>query len=118
MNILAAVIVGIVANVVFTAVLLMAPKMGLPKMGPDRHAEHHVRRRSSRARLDLHLMMGVVFGLVYGLLLVARSRCANLAVGPGLRRRALAHRGHDHGYDPDDACWHSLGGSGKHRASG
>ena len=32
MNILAAVIVGIVANVVFTAVLLMAPKMGLPKM--------------------------------------------------------------------------------------
>src|SRR3989304_10410113 len=66
MNIFNAVIAGIVATIVFTAVLMMAPKMGMPKMDIVSLLGSMFSAKSNPVLgWILHLMMGVVFALVY-----------------------------------------------------
>jgi hypothetical protein len=69
MNILNAIVAGIVATVVFSAVLLMAPKMGMPKMDIVSLLGSMFSARSNQALgWMMHLMMGIVFALLYAFL--------------------------------------------------
>jgi len=69
MNILNAVIAGLVATVVFTMVLMMAPKMGMPKMDIVSLLGSMFSAKSNLALgWMMHLMMGVVFALIYAFL--------------------------------------------------
>lgn len=69
MNILNAVIAGLVSTVVFTVILTMAPKMGMPKMDIVSLLGSMF---SAKTNLVLgwmmHLMMGVIFALIYAFL--------------------------------------------------
>ncbi len=66
MNVLGAILAGILATLVFSAVLMIAPKMGMPKMDI---VEMLGSMFSARTNLVLgwmaHLMMGVIFALIY-----------------------------------------------------
>jgi uncharacterized membrane protein YagU involved in acid resistance len=69
MNILNAVIAGIVATLVFTAVLVMAPKMGMPKMDIINLLGSMFSAKSNPVLgWMLHLIMGIVFALSYAFL--------------------------------------------------
>lgn len=69
MNILNAVIAGIVATLVFTTVLVMAPKMGMPKMDIVSLLGSMFSARSNPVLgWMMHLMMGIVFALIYAFL--------------------------------------------------
>lgn len=69
MNILNAVVAGIVGTVVFTAVLMMAPKMGMPKMDiVDLLGSMFSAKSNPVLGWMMHLMMGVVFALIYAFL--------------------------------------------------
>lgn len=69
MNILNAIVAGIVATVAFSAVLLMAPRMGMPKMDIVSFLGSMFSAKPNQALgWMMHLMMGVMFGLVYAFL--------------------------------------------------
>jgi hypothetical protein len=69
MNILNAVIAGVVASLVFSMVLAMAPKMGMPKMDIVSLLGSMFSAESNQALgWIMHLMMGVVFALIYAFL--------------------------------------------------
>ena len=68
MNILSAVIAGIVATLIFTAVLMMAPKMGMPKMDIVGLLGSMFGKENQALGWMMHLMMGVVFALIYAFL--------------------------------------------------
>lgn len=69
MNVPSAVVSGLVATLVFTMILTMAPKMGMPKMDIVSLLGSMF---SAKTNLVLgwmmHLMMGVVFALIYAFL--------------------------------------------------
>ncbi|MDP1715784.1 MAG: hypothetical protein Q8L41_13675 [Anaerolineales bacterium] len=69
MNILNAVIAGIVATVVFTMILMMAPKMGMPKMDIVGLLGSMFSAKSNPVLgWMIHLMMGMIFALIYAFL--------------------------------------------------
>jgi len=69
MNILSAVIAGILGTIVFTAILMMAPKMGMPKMDIVSLLGSMFSVKSNPVLgWMMHLMMGVVFALIYAFL--------------------------------------------------
>jgi hypothetical protein len=69
MNILNSVIAGIIATIVFTTVLMMAPKMGMPKMDIVSLLGSMFSAKTNLALgWMMHLMMGVVFALIYAFL--------------------------------------------------
>ena len=68
MNILAAAIAGLIATIVFTMVLFMAPRMGMPKMDIVALLSSMFGKANPPLGWGLHLMMGVVFGLIYAFL--------------------------------------------------
>jgi hypothetical protein len=68
MNILAAVVAGLMATIVFTMVLVMAPRMGMPKMDIVAMLSTMFGKANRPLGWSLHLMMGVVFVLVYAFL--------------------------------------------------
>ena len=69
MNILNAVIAGVTASLVFSFVLAMAPKMGIPKMDiVDLLGSMFSARTNQALGWTMHLMMGIVFALIYALL--------------------------------------------------
>jgi hypothetical protein len=68
MNILNAVIAGVVATLVFTMVLMMAPKMGMPKMDIVSLLGSMFGKPNQALGWMMHLMMGVVFTLIYAFL--------------------------------------------------
>jgi hypothetical protein len=69
MNIIGAIIAGIVGTIVITMVMEMAPKMGMPKMDMVGMLGAMFSPQSNRTLgLVIHLMMGVVFAIVYALL--------------------------------------------------
>ena len=68
MNILNAVIAGLVATVVFTMILMMAPKMGLPKMDIVSLLGSMFGKPNQALGWMMHLMMGVVFAVIYAFL--------------------------------------------------
>ncbi len=66
MNILSAAIAGFVATIVFTMILMMAPKMRMPKMDIVSLLGSMFSAKSNPVLgWTIHLMMGVVFALVY-----------------------------------------------------
>jgi len=69
MNILSAVIAGIVASLVFSIVLAMAPCMGMPKMDiVDLLGSMFSGKSSPVLGWMMHLMMGIVFAVIYAFL--------------------------------------------------
>ena len=69
MNILSAVISGIVASLVFSIVLTMAPRMRLPKMDiVDLLGSMFSGKSNPVLGWMMHLMMGMVFALIYAFL--------------------------------------------------
>ena len=72
MNIIGAIVAGLVGTIIISMVMMMAPKMGLPKMAiwemlgamfsPDGNVA---------LGWAMHLMMGIVFGLIYAALWAA-----------------------------------------------
>lgn len=69
MNIFGALIAGFVATLVFTAILTMAPKMGMPKMDiVDLLGSMFSAKSNLILGWGMHLMMGIVFALVYAFL--------------------------------------------------
>lgn len=69
MNIIGAIVAGLVGTIIISMVMMMAPKMGMPKMAiwemlgamfsPDGNVA---------LGWVMHLMMGVIFGLIYAAL--------------------------------------------------
>ncbi len=68
MNILNAVIAGLVSTVVFTMILMMAPKMGMPKMDIVSLLGSMFGKPNQALGWMMHLMMGVIFALIYAFL--------------------------------------------------
>jgi Family of unknown function (DUF6789) len=68
MNILGAVIAGLVGTVVFSMLLWMAPKMGMPKMDIVGMLSTMFGRENRLLGWMMHLMMGVIFALIYAFL--------------------------------------------------
>lgn len=69
MNIFNAVIAGVAASLVFSFVLAMAPKMGMPKMDIVSLLGSMFSAKSNQALgWMMHLMTGIVFALIYALL--------------------------------------------------
>ncbi len=68
MNLLNAVIAGLVSTVVFTTILMMAPKMGMPKMDIVGLLGSMFGRPNQALGWMMHLMMGVIFALIYAFL--------------------------------------------------
>ena len=68
MNILSAVIAGIVASLVFSVVLAMAPKMGMPKMDIVSLLGSMFGKPNQALGWIMHMMMGMVFALIYAFL--------------------------------------------------
>ncbi|MDD2921030.1 MAG: hypothetical protein PHQ36_01990 [Anaerolineales bacterium] len=69
MNILNAVISGIVATLVFTMILKMAPKMGMPNMDiVDLLGSMFSEKSNAVLGWMMHLMMGMVFAVIYAFL--------------------------------------------------
>ncbi|GIK57426.1 MAG: hypothetical protein HND44_13005 [Chloroflexi bacterium] len=68
MNILGAIIAGVVGTIVITMVMAMAPKMGMPKMDIVGMLGSMFSPESNRTLgMAMHLMMGVVFAILYAL---------------------------------------------------
>lgn len=66
MNVLAAIVAGLIATLVFTAVLMMAPRMGMPDMDIVSLLGSMFSAKSNLALgWMMHLMMGVIFALIY-----------------------------------------------------
>jgi len=69
MNILAAIVSGVVGTAVMTMVMVMAPKMGMPKMDIIGMLGTMFSKDSNRAMGGgMHLMMGIIFALIYAVL--------------------------------------------------
>ena len=71
MNFLAAVVAGLVGTLIMTMIMKMAPKMGMPKMDIIGMLGSMFTDDTGSAKkmgLFLHLMMGVVFAIIYALL--------------------------------------------------
>lgn len=68
MNVLGAVVAGVVASLVFSMVLAMAPKMGMPKMDIVSLLGSMFGKPNQALGWMMHLMMGVVFALIYAFL--------------------------------------------------
>lgn len=66
MNILSAVIAGVVASLVFSIVLTVAPRMGMPRMDIVSLLGSMFNAKPNQTiGWMLHLMMGIVFALIY-----------------------------------------------------
>ena len=69
MNVLGAITAGIIGTIVMTMVMMMAPKMGMPKMDIVGMLGSMFSAESNRmVGMIMHFMMGIVFAIVYALL--------------------------------------------------
>lgn len=69
MNILSAIIAGVVASLVFSMILAMAPKMGMPKMDiVSLLGSMYSIKTNLALGWMMHLMMGIFFALIYAFL--------------------------------------------------
>ena len=65
MNLLAAIVAGVVGTIIMTMVMAMAPRMGLPKMDIIGMLGSMFGKPNRTLGTTLHLMMGVMFAIVY-----------------------------------------------------
>ena len=69
MNVIGAITAGIAGTIVMTMVMMMAPKMGLPKMDIVGMLGSMFSAESNRmVGMIMHFMMGIVFAIIYALL--------------------------------------------------
>ena len=68
MNIFGALVAGIVGTAVFSMVLMMAPRMGMPKMDIVGMLSTMFGKENRLLGWMMHLMMGVIFALIYAFL--------------------------------------------------
>jgi len=69
MNIFGAIVAGVIGTLVITMVMNMAPKMGMPKMDMVGMLGAMFSPEGNRTLgLGIHLMMGVIFAIIYALL--------------------------------------------------
>lgn len=69
MDVFGAIVAGIVGTVVMTIVMAMAPRMGMPKMDIVGMLGSMFSAKGNRTLgMIIHLMMGVVFAVLYALL--------------------------------------------------
>lgn len=69
MNILGALVAGFVGTIVMTAVMVMAPKMGLPEMDIVGMLGSMFDKNGNRTvGMIIHLMMGLIFAIIYAAL--------------------------------------------------
>jgi len=69
MDILGAIVAGVVGTTVMTMVMMMAPKMGMPKMDIVGMLGSMFSADGNRmVGMVMHFMMGIVFAIVYALL--------------------------------------------------
>ena len=69
MNVLGAIVAGIVGTIVMTMVMVIAPRMGLPKMDIVGMLSSMFTAEGNRTLgMVMHFMMGIVFAIVYALL--------------------------------------------------
>ncbi|MCP4425915.1 MAG: hypothetical protein GY803_15590 [Chloroflexi bacterium] len=82
MNILGAIVAGVVGTFVMTMVMVMAPKMGMPRMDIVGMLGSMFSAESNRmVGMAIHFMMGVVFAIVYAILWNAGIGTVNLLWG-------------------------------------
>ena len=82
MNVLGAIAAGIVGTIVMTMVMMMAPKMGMPKMDIVGMLGSMFSADGNRmVGMVMHFMMGIVFAIVYALLWNAGIGTVNLLWG-------------------------------------
>ena len=65
MNVLAAIVAGLVGTAVISMVMAMAPKMGMPKMDIVDMLSTMFGKPNRMMGWAMHFMMGVVFALIY-----------------------------------------------------
>jgi hypothetical protein len=68
MNVLGAIFAGLVGTILFTMVLVMAPKMNMPKMDIVSLLATMFGKANRPLGWMIHIMMGVLFALVYAFL--------------------------------------------------
>ena len=68
MNILGAIVAGLVGTAVFTMVMVMAPKMGMPRMDIIGLLGTMFGKENRLLGWMMHAMMGIIFGLIYAFL--------------------------------------------------
>lgn len=68
MNVLAAIVAGLVGTAVISMVMAMAPKMGMPKMNIVDMLSTMFGKPNRMMGWAMHFMMGVIFALVYAFL--------------------------------------------------
>lgn len=71
MNVIGAIIAGVVGTAVMTILMYVAPMMGMPKMDIIGMLGSMVttdKRQATGLGLAMHMMMGILFALVYALL--------------------------------------------------
>jgi len=69
MNIVGAIVAGLVGTAVMTMMMNMAPKMGMPKMDVVGMMSTMFDKNGNKMMgLGMHFMMGVVFAIIYALL--------------------------------------------------
>lgn len=69
MDVLGAIVAGIVGTIIMTMVMAMAPRMGMPKMDIVGMLGSMFSPEGNRTLgMGIHLMMGVVFAVIYALL--------------------------------------------------
>lgn len=68
MNILGAIVAGLVGTAVFTMAMVIAPKMGMPKMDIVGMLGTVFGKENRLLGWMMHAMMGIIFGLIYAFL--------------------------------------------------
>ncbi len=68
MNVFGAILAGLAGTVVFSMVLIMAPRMGMPNMDIVGMLGTMFGRANRLLGWMMHLMMGVIFALIYAFL--------------------------------------------------
>ena len=68
MNVFSAIIAGLVGTVVLTMVMKMAPKMGMPEMDIVGMLGSMFGKPNQKLGMMMHLLMGIVFALIYAYL--------------------------------------------------
>jgi hypothetical protein len=68
MNVLGAIVAALAGTAVFTMVMLLAPRMGMPKMDIVGLLGSMFGRENRALGWVMHVMMGIVFGLIYAFL--------------------------------------------------
>ena len=82
MNILGAIVAGLVGTVIITMVVNVAPQMGMPTMDIVGMLGSMFSPQGNRPMgLAMHLMMGIVFAIIYALLWNAGLGTVNLLWG-------------------------------------